>query len=98
MTPVNEPAKVDQRGRPRGAGLRSSSVTTVLFTCAGQCVDIVTAFRRAGATTLAVDVDPLAPALYSADVRATVPRFDDPSYVEALRKLVAAHRAGSWCG
>jgi carbamoyl-phosphate synthase large subunit len=64
---------------------------TVLFTCAGQRVDIVTAFGRAGATTLAVDVDELAPALYAADRRALVPRVDDPGYVEALRELVQLH-------
>ena len=69
-------------------------MTTVLFTCAGQRVDIVTAFRRAGATTVAADIDPLAPALYSADIRATVPPFDDPAYVDALRDLVAAHGVG----
>jgi len=69
-------------------------VTTVLFTCAGQRVDIVTAFRHAGATTVAADIDPLAPALYHADVRATVPRFDDPGYIDALRELVAAHGVG----
>lgn len=69
-------------------------MTTVLFTCAGQRVDIVTAFRHAGATTVAADIDPLAPALYSADVRATVPRFDDPGYIDALRELVAAHGVG----
>ena len=34
--------------------LPSPSVTAVLFTCAGQRVDIVTAFGRAGATTVAV--------------------------------------------
>jgi len=66
-------------------------VTVVLFTCAGQRVDIVTAFARAGATTLAVDVDELAPALYAADRRALVPRVDDPGYVEALRELVQLH-------
>jgi carbamoyl-phosphate synthase large subunit len=69
-------------------------VTTVLFTCAGQRVDIVTAFRRAGATTVATDVDRLAPALYHADVRALTPRVDDPGYVDALRELVALHDVG----
>jgi carbamoyl-phosphate synthase large subunit len=63
----------------------------VLFTCAGQRVDIVTSFRRAGARTVAVDVDALAPALYHADVHAFVPRVDDPSYVEALATVVAEH-------
>jgi carbamoyl-phosphate synthase large subunit len=66
-------------------------VTVVLFTCAGQRVDIVTAFRRAGATTIATDVGELAPALYHADHRALVPRVDDPGYVGALRDLVALH-------
>ncbi len=66
-------------------------MTVVLFTCAGQRVDIVTAFRRAGATTLAVDVSELAPALYHADRRALVPRVDDPGYVDALRALVELH-------
>ena len=66
-------------------------MTAVLFTCAGQRVDIVSAFGRAGATTIAADLDPLAPALYHADRRATVPRVDDPGYVSALAALVAEH-------
>jgi len=66
-------------------------VSTVLFTCAGQRVDIVSAFGRAGAVTLAVDLDPLAPALYHADHQALVPRVDDPAYLPALRELVAEH-------
>jgi len=65
----------------------------VLFTCAGQRVDMVTAFARAGATTLAVDANELAPALYAADRRALVPRVDDPGYVDALRNLVELHDA-----
>jgi len=66
-------------------------VTTVLFTCAGQRVDIVTAFRDAGATTIAADLDQLAPALYHADRRALVPPVDDFGYVGALRDLVELH-------
>ncbi len=66
-------------------------MTAVLFTCAGQRVDIVSAFGRAGATTIATDVDQLAPALYHADRRALVPRVDDPAYVDALCDLVALH-------
>jgi carbamoyl-phosphate synthase large subunit len=65
----------------------------VLFTCAGQRVDIVTAFARAGATTLAVDVNELAPALYAAERRALVPHVDDPGYLDALRALVEEHDA-----
>jgi len=63
----------------------------VLFTCAGRRVDIVTAFGRAGATTIAVDIDPLAPALRAADRSALVPRIEDPGYVPALAALVAEH-------
>jgi carbamoyl-phosphate synthase large subunit len=66
-------------------------VTAVLFTCAGQRVDIVSAFGRAGAFTVAADANPLAPALYHADARAIVPRIDDPGYVPALAELVRAH-------
>jgi carbamoyl-phosphate synthase large subunit len=66
-------------------------VTTVLFTCAGQRVDIVRAFRAAGARTLGADVDTLAPALYHADLQAIVPRIADPGYVGALADLVREH-------
>ena len=66
-------------------------MTAVLFTCAGQRVDIVTAFRRIGATTIATDANRLAPALYHADHQALVPRVDDFGYVAALRELVELH-------
>ena len=66
-------------------------MTAVLFTCAGQRVDIVTAFGRAGATTIAADVDELAPALYHADHFALVPRVDDSAYLRTLRELVDAY-------
>jgi carbamoyl-phosphate synthase large subunit len=63
-------------------------VIGVLFTCAGQRVDIVTEFRRAGARTVAVDLDPLAPALYHAHEHELVPPVAGPDYVPALRDLV----------
>jgi carbamoyl-phosphate synthase large subunit len=63
-------------------------VTTVLFTCAGQRVDIVRAFQAAGARVLGADADPLAPALYHADRQAIVPRIADPDYVPALATLI----------
>ena len=66
-------------------------MSAVLFTCAGQRVDIVVAFRRAGATTIASDLDRLAPALHHADHMALVPRVDDPGYIAALRDLIAQH-------
>ncbi|HEX9379028.1 MAG TPA: ATP-grasp domain-containing protein [Gaiellaceae bacterium] len=66
-------------------------MTGVLFTCVGQRVDIVKAFRQAGATTIAVDANPLAPALYLADHYALVPRVDETEYVVALRAVVDEH-------
>ena len=77
-----------------GATVPSAPVSGVLFTCAGQRVDIVTAFKRAGARTVAVDVNRLAPALYHADVHAFVPRIDDPQYVPTLHALVREHDIG----
>jgi carbamoyl-phosphate synthase large subunit len=66
-------------------------VIPVLFTCAGQRVDIVSAFRHAGARTIAVDTNPLAPALYHAHERALVPPVDDPGYLPSLNALVREH-------
>jgi carbamoyl-phosphate synthase large subunit len=66
-------------------------VTAVLFTCAGQRVDIVGAFRRAGAVTVAADANPLAPALYHADRHALVPRIEEIGYLPALHALVQEH-------
>jgi len=66
-------------------------VTAVLFTCAGQRVDVVAAFGHAGAETIATDVDPLAPALYHAGRHALVPRVTDPGYMPALAALVREH-------
>jgi carbamoyl-phosphate synthase large subunit len=54
-------------------------------------VDIVTAFRDAGATTIAVDVDRNAPTLYKADRYALVGRIEEDGYIPSLRDLVRAH-------
>ena len=59
----------------------------MLLTSVGQRVDIARAFRAAGAVTLGVDVDPLAPALYHCDRRVIVPRIADPGYVPTLAAL-----------
>ena len=66
-------------------------MTAVLFTCAGQRVDIISAFKAAGATTIAADANRLAPAPYFADCFELVPRVDDPAYVAALREIVERH-------
>jgi carbamoyl-phosphate synthase large subunit len=66
-------------------------LTAVLFTCAGQRVDIVSAFGRAGATTVATDINALAPALYHADRYELVVRVGDPGYVSQIAELVSEH-------
>ena len=86
-----ERAEHDREATEHGPTVPSAPVNGVLFTCAGQRVDIVTAFKRAGARTLATDVNPLAPALYHADTHAFVPRVKDADYVPALRELVVEH-------
>jgi carbamoyl-phosphate synthase large subunit len=63
----------------------------VLFTSVGQRVDIVRAFRAAGAVALGVDADPLAPALYHCDHHFVVPRIADPVYVPTLAELAREH-------
>jgi carbamoyl-phosphate synthase large subunit len=62
-----------------------------MLTSVGQRVDIARAFRAAGATTLGVDADPLAPALYHCDERVVVPRIADPEYVPTLAGLRGEH-------
>jgi len=64
---------------------------TVLLTCVGRRVDIVRAFGDAGATTIAVDLNRLAPALYAADRHERVPPVADESYVPTLAGIVAEH-------
>jgi carbamoyl-phosphate synthase large subunit len=62
----------------------------VLLTCAGQRVDIVRAFQEAlergphHGRVLVSDLDPLAPALFSADAVVDLPRVDDPGYGAAV--------------
>jgi carbamoyl-phosphate synthase large subunit len=58
----------------------------VLLTGVGKRYALVSAFSQI-ATTIAADPNPLAPARYAAHHRRTVPRFDDPGYVPALRAL-----------
>lgn len=66
-------------------------MTTVLFTCSGQRVDVLLAFREAGATTVAVDLNPLSPTLYHADLSLTPPPVADPGYMPFLAEAVRRH-------
>ncbi len=66
----------------------------VLLTGVGKRYDIVACFA-ALTTTIAADPNPLAPAQYAAQIRAAVPRIEDPGYVPALRELCARHGVGA---
>jgi carbamoyl-phosphate synthase large subunit len=65
----------------------------VLFTSAGRRVELLRAFREAysllGITghVIALDADPLAPALQVADKPFIVPRLDSPDYIPALTQI-----------
>jgi carbamoyl-phosphate synthase large subunit len=70
------------------------SPPAVLLTGVGKRYDIVAAFAQ-HTTVVAADPNPLAPAQYAAQVRAAVPRIDDPGYVPALAELCARHGVGA---
>ena len=71
---------------------------TVLFTGAGRRVELLTAFRTAQRAlglegqVVAVDVDPLAPALYAADAYELVPPSAGADYVRTLLSICRAHQ------
>ena len=66
----------------------------VMLTGVGKRYDIVSCFA-ALTTVVAVDPNPLAPAQYAAQIRATAPRIDDPAYVPALQGLCERHGVGA---
>lgn len=70
----------------------------VLVTSASRKVGLVRAFGRAaaayGGRVVAVDVSPLAAALYEADVARLVPRSDDPAFQDEILDICASERVG----
>jgi len=65
----------------------------VLFTSVGRRVELLRAFKKAYAdlgltgNIVAVDIDPLAPALQEADCPYIVPRLSEPSYIPILAEI-----------
>ena len=72
-------------------GYDSAPVTSVLFTCSGQRVDVLLAFKRAGASVVAADLNPVAPTLFHADVALSPPPVDDPGYLGFVAATVRDH-------
>jgi carbamoyl-phosphate synthase large subunit len=66
----------------------------IMLTGVGKRYDIVSCFA-ALTTVVAVDPNPLAPAQYAAQVRASAPPIDDPGYVGELVRLCEAHSVGA---
>lgn len=65
-----------------------------MITGVGRRYDIVASFA-AHTTVVATETSPLAPAQYAAQIRARVPRIDDPEYVPELRRLCELHGVGA---
>ncbi len=69
----------------------------VLITSASRKVGLIQAFQQAlqsemGGKVIAVDVSPLAAALYHADEHSLVPHTDDPSFIPEVRRLCHASK------
>jgi carbamoyl-phosphate synthase large subunit len=66
---------------------------TILFSSAGRRVELLNLFRDAyrslgqNGRTIALDIDPLAPALSAADSHYIVPRLDDPAFGPQLLEI-----------
>jgi carbamoyl-phosphate synthase large subunit len=69
------------------------NAVNVLFTSVGRRVELLRAFKQAYAdlgisgNIVAVDIDPLAPALQEADRPCIVPRLADPAYIPTLAEI-----------
>jgi carbamoyl-phosphate synthase large subunit len=66
----------------------------IMLTGVGKRYDIVSCFA-ALTTVVAVDPNPLAPAQYAAQVRASAPPINDPEYVPELVRLCETHGVGA---
>ena len=66
----------------------------ILFTCAGRRNYLVQYFQRAlngNGMIIAGDASPSAPALAEADIAVTLPRIDEPDYVDTVLSIVRKH-------
>lgn len=72
---------------------QTAALLNILFTSAGRRVELMRAFRRAyeqlglAGSIVAIDIDPLAPALQFVDRPYLVPRLSDPAYPAALLEI-----------
>jgi carbamoyl-phosphate synthase large subunit len=78
----------------RSPDLEAAGAPSIMLTGVGKRYDIVSCFA-ALTTVVAVDPNPLAPAQYAAQVRASAPPIEDPEYVPELTRLCATHGVGA---
>ncbi|MGC2372639.1 MAG: ATP-grasp domain-containing protein [Solirubrobacteraceae bacterium] len=91
------PPSTTRSGRDQEASAispQSGAPPSVMLTGVGKRYDIVSCFA-ALTTVVAVDPNPLAPAQYAAQVRASAPPIDDPEYVPELARLCAEYGVGA---
>jgi carbamoyl-phosphate synthase large subunit len=69
-------------------------MSAIMITGAGRRYDIVASFAQ-HTTVVATETSRLAPGQYAAQIRAIVPRIDDPAYVPELRRLCKLHAVGA---
>ncbi len=87
---AREPAGLEgYGGRSRGG----QGAPAIMLTGVGKRYDIVSCFA-ALTTVVAVDPNPLAPAQYAAQVRASPPPIGSPEYVPELARLCERHGVG----
>lgn len=78
---------------------KHNAILTILFTSAGRRVELLRSFRRASqelginGRIIALDIDPIAPALQVADQVYIVPRLNSPEYVPALVEICRREHA-----
>jgi len=100
----DSPIFASRKSGPSPSSLLTSPKTNttggvnVLFTSVGRRVELLRSFRKAYKTLgipgriIAVDVDPLAPALRLADATYMVPRLTEPGYIRALLEILQRER------
>jgi carbamoyl-phosphate synthase large subunit len=87
------PSSTEARPSSVAPASRDRRAPAVMLTGVGKRYDIVSCFA-ALTTVVAVDPNPLAPAQYAAQVRASAPPIDDPAYVPELSRLCKRHGVG----
>jgi carbamoyl-phosphate synthase large subunit len=90
----SSPAPLEMRMGSVARADRPKDVPAIMLTGVGKRYDIVSCFA-ALTTVVAVDPNPLAPAQYAAQLRASPPPIEDPAYIPELERLCVEHGVGA---